>query len=282
MPEALCAITIYSNESNMLPTVGCLCLSVTHRKLLCLSVTHRRVLLFWGSSSKPLHPFLSSGFFFNTGLLVQISGLFCVRGVLKFFAKRNLSNMSAACTSKHVVKHVKETRKTVTASQLTRFDEPYTTSCFGMVKEISKEGHVFDLGLCKFVEHFHVVSSVYMRCCEGPAVPKDTSKRWTGRQSLAGTFFQNTMTHVLNLFTPFTVVKQKQVERNTGCIGFPYLFIGSHICDGRNCELLNSMMTQICSRNRSRPSIKRVDGSMVPYLPEWGGTSSGTTVGVPL
>jgi len=30
----------------------------------------------------------------------------------------------------------------------------------------------------------------------------------------------------------------------------------SHICDGRDCELLNSMTTRICTRNRNRPNSK--------------------------
>ena len=38
---------------------------------------------------------------------------------------------------------------------------------------------------------------------------------------------------------------------------FPWSVYWFPICDGRNCELLNSMMTQICSRNRNRPSSKK-------------------------
>jgi len=38
--------------------------------------------------------------------------------------------------------------------------------------------------------------------------------------------FQTTMTHVINFFASFPVVKQEHVEGNTGCIGFPHLFIG--------------------------------------------------------
>ena len=57
--------------------------------------------------------------------------------------------------------------------------------------------------------------------------------------------FKPTMTHVMNFFPPFPVVKQKHVEGNTGCIGFPHLFIG-----------FTSMMTQICSRNRPHRVVK--------------------------
>jgi len=37
-------------------------------------------------------------------------------------------------------------------------------------------------------------------------------------------FFRTTMTHVINFFASFPVVKQEHVEGNTGCIGFPHLF----------------------------------------------------------
>ena len=37
--------------------------------------------------------------------------------------------------------------------------------------------------------------------------------------------FQPTMTHVINFFAPFPVVKQKHVKGNTGFIGFKHLFI---------------------------------------------------------
>jgi len=56
--------------------------------------------------------------------------------------------------------------------------------------------------------------------------PKETCKIWTGRKSMGDIIFQTTMTHVVNFFASFTVVKQEHIEANTGCIGFPYLFIG--------------------------------------------------------
>ena len=43
---------------------------------------------------------------------------------------------------------------------------------------------------------------------------------------MGDTFFQTTMTHVINFFVSFPVVKQEHVEGNPGCIGFPHLFIG--------------------------------------------------------
>jgi len=125
-----------------------------------------------------------------------------------------------------------------------------------MVKEISKDGHEFGLGLCKFVEYFQAFLRVTCDAARGLQCRKKPPKDGRGDNRLAAHSFKPTMTHVINLFTPFQVLKQKQVERNTGYIGFPYLFISSHICDGRNCELLNSMMTQICKRNRNRPSSK--------------------------
>jgi len=60
----------------------------------------------------------------------------------------------------------------------------------------------------------------------GVQCPKENCKIWTGRKSIGDTFFQTTMTHVINFFASFPVVKQEHVEGNTGCIDFPHLFIG--------------------------------------------------------
>jgi len=55
--------------------------------------------------------------------------------------------------------------------RVTRFDELYKTACFWRVNETSKDGHVYDLGLCKFVEYFHVFPTSFLRRRKGPAVP---------------------------------------------------------------------------------------------------------------
>jgi len=61
----------------------------------------------------------------------------------------------------------------------------------------------------------------------GLQCPKKTCKIWTTRKSIGDTFFQTTMmTHVINFFASFPVVKQEHVEGNTRCIGFLHLFIG--------------------------------------------------------
>ena len=90
----------------------------------------------------------------------------------------------------------------------------------------------------------------------GLQCPKETCKIWTGRKSIGDTFFQTTMTHVINFFASFPVVKQEHVEGNTGYM-FPSSVYWFAICDGRNCELLNSMMTQICLRNRPHRVVKQ-------------------------
>jgi len=60
----------------------------------------------------------------------------------------------------------------------------------------------------------------------GLQCPKETCKIWTGRKSIGNTFFQTTMTHVINFFSSFPVVKQEHVKGNTECICFLHLFIG--------------------------------------------------------
>jgi len=77
------------------------------------------------------------------------------------------------------------------------------------VNETSKDGHVYDLGLCKFVEYFHVFPTSYLRRRKGLAVPERDLQNMDGEK-----------------IASFPVVKQENVEGNTGCIGFPHLFIG--------------------------------------------------------
>ena len=65
---------------------------------------------------------------------------------------------------------------------MTRFDEPYKTACFWKVNETSKDGHVYDLGLCKFVQYFHVFPTIYLRRCKGPAVPESDLQNMDGEK----------------------------------------------------------------------------------------------------
>jgi len=55
----------------------------------------------------------------------------------------------------------------------------------------------------------------------GLQCPKETCKILT---SIGDKFLQ--MTHVINFFESFPVVKQEHVEGITGCIGFFHLFTG--------------------------------------------------------
>ena len=111
-----------------------------------------------------------------------------------------------------------------------------------------------ELGLYKFVEYFHVFLRVTCDTARGLQYRKRPANDGWGENCLATHSFKPRMMHVINLFAPFPVVQQKHVEGNTRCIGFHCLFIWSHICHGRNCELLNSTMINICTRNRNRPS----------------------------
>ena len=55
---------------------------------------------------------------------------------------------------------------------LSKGDEPYKTACYWGVNKTSKDGHVYDLGLCKFVEYFHVFPKDYFRRRKGSALPE--------------------------------------------------------------------------------------------------------------
>jgi len=109
---------------------------------------------------------------------------------------------------------------------VTRFDEPYKTACFWGVNETSKDGHVYDLGSCKFVEYFHVFPTNYLRRRKGPAVPERNLQNMDGEKFDWRHILSNHDDARDQLFASFPVVKQEHVEGNTGCIGFPHLFIG--------------------------------------------------------
>jgi len=84
---------------------------------------------------------------------------FCVNGMFKIFVRKNCQ-FTGIFTSQYIVKPVKETCETVhsipkeTCQKAIWFDKPYKTACFWGINETSKD--VYDLGLYKFVEYFHV------------------------------------------------------------------------------------------------------------------------------
>ena len=128
--------------------------------------------------------------YFITCLLVRIPGLFSVRGMFKIFVGKffEFVSFTGALTSQHVIRPDKETSETVnsipkeTCQKVTRFDEPYRTACFWGVNETSKDGHVYDLGLCKFVEYFHVFPTNESRLRKEPAVPERDLQNMDGEK----------------------------------------------------------------------------------------------------
>jgi len=95
--------------------------------------------------------------------------LLCKRRVQDFDRAKTVKFVSftGALTYAYVVRPVKETCETVhsiskvTCQKVTWFDEPYKTACFWGVNKTSKDWNVYDLGLCKFVEYFHVFPTSY-------------------------------------------------------------------------------------------------------------------------
>jgi len=137
-----------------------------------------------------------------------------------------------AFTCQYVVKPVKETCETIhsipkeTCPKVTRFDEPYKTACFWGVDETSKDVPVYDLGLCEFVEYFHVFPTIYWRRRKGPAEPERDLQNMDGEKMDWRHILSNHDDARDQLFPFFPMVKQEDVEGNTECVGFPHLFIG--------------------------------------------------------
>jgi len=63
-----------------------------------------------------------------------------------------------------------------------RFDEPCKTACFWGVNETSKDGHVYDPGLCKFVENFPVFPTSYLRRRKGSVLPERNLQNMNGEK----------------------------------------------------------------------------------------------------
>ena len=160
-------------------------------------------------------------------------------------------------------KPVKETCKTVhsipkeTCQKVRRFDEPYKTACFWRVNETSKDGHVHDLGLLRtFVEYFHVFPTSQLRCRKGPAGPERDQQNMDGEKIDWRHILSNHDDARDQICRIFPSGKTGTRRREHRVYWFPSSIYWFPICDGRNCKLLNSMMTQFCSRNRPHPEVK--------------------------
>jgi len=143
-----------------------------------------------------------------------------------------------------------------TCQKVTRFDELYKTACFWRVNQTSKDGPVYDLGLCKFVEYFHVFPTSQLRRRKGPAVPERDLQNVDGEKIDWRIILSNHDDARDHLFLIFPSGKTGTRRREHRVYWFPSSVYWFPICDGRNCELLNSMMTQICSGNRPHWVVK--------------------------
>ena len=115
-------------------------------------------------------------------------------------------SFTGALTSQYVVKPVKATCKTVhsipkeTCQKVTRFDEPYKTACFGGSTRHQKMDMCMNYGCANLWSSSMSFLRVTCDTARGLQCPKETCKIWTGRKSIGDTFFQTTMTHVINFF----------------------------------------------------------------------------------
>ena len=129
----------------------------------------------------------------------------------------------------------------------------------GGQRDIKRWACVWSRVQCKFVENFQVFSTSYLRRRKGPAVPERDLQNMDGEKIDWRPFFQTTMTHLINFFRIVPSGKTG-TRRREHRVYWPHLFPSSvywfPICDGRNCELLKSMMTQICSRNRPHRVVR--------------------------
>ena len=117
---------------------------------------------------------------------------------------------TGAITSQYVVKPVKETCETVhsipkeTCQKMTQFDEPYKSPGFwGCQQDIKRWTCVWSrvVQICGVLPclSYDSLTTLQGAC----SVCKETCKIWIGRKSIGDTFFQTTMTHVINFFDLF-------------------------------------------------------------------------------
>jgi len=84
------------------------------------------------------------------------------------------------------------------------------------------------------VENFHVFPTIYLQRRKGPAVPKETCKRRTGRKSLVDTFFQTHNNARDQLFRTLPSGKTETRWREHRVYWFPTFVCWCPICDGHN------------------------------------------------
>ena len=90
----------------------------------------------------------------------------------------------------------------------------------------------------------------------GLQCPKETCKIWTEKIDWRQGIPSNHHDARDQLFRIFPSYKTGTRRREHRVYWFPPSVYWFPICDGHNCELLNSMMTQICLRNRPALSSK--------------------------
>jgi len=110
---------------------------------------------------------------------------------------------------------------------------------------------VYDLGLRKFVENFPVFPTIYLRPRKGSTVPERDLQNMDGEKINWRHILSNHDDTHDQLFRIFSSGKTGTCRREHRVSWFPSSVSWFPICDGRNCVFLNSMMTRICSRNRS-------------------------------
>jgi len=100
-------------------------------------------------------------------------------------------SFTGAFTSQYEGEKIKETCESVdsirkeTCQKVTQFDEPYKTACFWGVNKTSKDGPVYDPGLCTFLWSTSMsFPRVNCNAARGLQSPKETCKIWTGRKSI--------------------------------------------------------------------------------------------------
>jgi len=159
-------------------------------------------------------------------------------------------------------KPVKETCETVhsilkeTCQKVTRFDEPYKTVCFWGINETWKYGLVYDLGVVQICGVLPCLSWFTFDAARGLQCPKETCKNMDGETIDWRRILWNHDDACDQLFRIFPSGKTGTRRREHRVYWFPSSVYWFLICDGRNCELLNSIMTQICSRNRPHRVVK--------------------------
>jgi len=204
-----------------------------------------------------LHPFVWR-VYFNTFLLVRIPGLFCVRGMFKIFVGKNcricqlywcFHQSISSKTNQRDLRNCPQHPKRDLSKGDTVWWALQNCMFLGGQRDIKRWACVWSM-VAQNCEVLPCLSYELIVMLHGAYSPRKRHAKYGRGENQLATILSNHDDARDQLFRIFPSGKPGARRREHRVYWFPSSLYWYPICDGRNYELLNSMMTQGCSRNR--------------------------------